>query len=251
MNQSNDQILNSFRYSMSFLSTIHFIHLQNVPIFEQLQLEEALLRTESRNFCIVNHGSPRAIVMGISGQTESLLDQEKVQKDQIPVIRRFSGGGTVIVDEETLFITFIFSKDAIEVTPFPESIFRWSEDLYVKAWGIPGFALRENDYVIQDKKCGGNAQYIKKDRWLHHTSFLWNYRKENMKYLLLPAKRPKYREDRDHHEFLCSLKEHSSHTAADFFSLLQKELVKRFYIEPFDVQNWIHTPHRQTVKKIG
>jgi lipoate-protein ligase A len=28
-------------------------------------------------------------------------------KDSIPVIKRFSGGGTVIVDENTLFVTFV------------------------------------------------------------------------------------------------------------------------------------------------
>ena len=48
--------------------------------------------------------------MGISGKPETLLDISKVQKDQIPVIKRFSGGGTVIVDENTLFITFIINQ---------------------------------------------------------------------------------------------------------------------------------------------
>lgn len=211
--------------------TLHWIHLKDTPIAKQLQLEESLLREDTRNFCIVNHGSPRTIVMGISGKAESLLEEALVQRDNIPVIRRFSGGGTVIVDEETLFISFIFSKGALDITPFPESIMRWSADVYSGAWKIPGFSLRENDYVIHEKKCGGNAQYIRKDRWLHHTSFLWDYKEENMQYLQMPAKRPKYREDRGHGEFLCRLKDQGHPSVSVLLNSLQQELVKRFYIE--------------------
>ncbi len=211
--------------------TLHWIHLKNTPILKQLEIEESLIRKDSRNFCIVNRGSPRTIVMGISGKAENLLHEELVQKDNIPVIRRFSGGGTVIVDEETLFITFIFSKGDIGISPFPESIMRWSADLYANAWKIPGFSLRENDYIICDKKCGGNAQYIRKDRWLHHTSFLWDYKKENMEYLQMPEKRPKYREDRGHLEFLCRLKDQGYASSSELIDALKQELVKRFYIE--------------------
>jgi lipoate---protein ligase len=224
---------------------IHLIELQNVPIFEQLQLEEALLRTDTRNFCITNYGSPKAIVMGISGISENLLHIPLVQRDKIPVIRRFSGGGTVIVDEETLFITFIFSKQAIDVSPFPESIMRWSANLYKDSWKIPGFDLLENDYVIRDKKCGGNAQYIQKDRWLHHTSFLWDYKEENMAYLQLPSKRPKYRLDRAHQDFLCSLKNHTS--IPESIEKLKRSLEKQFKVQNFDKDKFILSPHRQSV----
>lgn len=222
---------------------MHFIQLENVPILEQLRLEEALLRTDERSFCLVNYGSPRAIVMGISGQPEVLLNVEAVKRDQIPVIKRFSGGGTVIVDENTLFITFIMEKDHINIPAFPEPILRWSADLYATAWGIPGFHLKENDYCIGDKKCGGNAQYIKKDRWLHHTSFLWDYSEENMKYLRLPAKRPKYRQDREHHDFLTPLKTQNV-TPNSLIERLIKANVKRLYMT--DVSDWKWGPHRQS-----
>jgi lipoate-protein ligase A len=74
------------------------------------------------------------------------------------------------------------------------------------------FALQENDYVLRHNltddvyKMGGNAQAITKDGFLHHTSFLWDYDTYNMEeYLLLPKKRPQYRLDRDHTDFLISL----------------------------------------------
>jgi lipoate-protein ligase A len=222
---------------------LHWISLQNVPIFQQLQLEEALLRTTTENFCIVNRGSSPAIVMGISGETQKLLHVPLVQEHKIPVIRRFSGGGTVVVDPDTLFITWIFSKENSPAQSFPEPILRWSADFYTAAWQIPNFALRENDYVIGDKKCGGNAQYIQKDRWLHHTSFLSDYQEESMRYLQMPSKRPLYRQDRDHGAFLCRLKEFVK--ADTLEELLYQEAVKRFYITSFDVSSFTPLEHRR------
>ncbi len=186
--------------------------------------------------------------MGISGVPESLMDLPRVQKDRIPLIKRFSGGGTVIVDESTLFVTFLFSKKHLDVSPFPEPIFRWSAALYADAWQIPGFQLKESDYAIGEKKCGGNAQYIKKDRWLHHTSFLWDYSEENMSYLLLPSKRPAYRKNRSHSDFLTRLKPFSS--PGTLIKQLKEALVKRFYIRDFDWKSWKSVPHRQATLQL-
>jgi lipoate-protein ligase A len=188
--------------------TFHLLHLKGLPIFDQLKLEEALLRSDERNWCLINQGSSRAIVMGISGKPDQLLDVAKVKEDQIPVIKRFSGGGTVIVDEHTLFVTFICQKEIHSFSAYPEPIMKWSEEMYKSVFPQGQFSLRENDYVLGEKKCGGNAQYIKKDRWLHHTSFLWDYRKENMDYLLHPKKTPAYRAGRPHSDFLCTLNAH-------------------------------------------
>lgn len=188
---------------MAFL----LLRLRSFPICEQLRLEETLLRHSADNWCLINEGSPTTIVMGISGKEEELVHLSQASQDGIPLIKRFSGGGTVIVDENTLFVTFICQKTLHSFSPYPEPIMRWTASLYKKAFQHPLFSLRENDYVIGDKKCGGNAQYIRKERWLHHTSFVWDYRKENMDYLLHPQKTPAYREGRSHSDFLCSLKE--------------------------------------------
>ena len=66
----------------------HLIHLKNVPIFEQLLLEEKLLRSDTRNFCIFNEGSSKAIVMGISGKVDELVDTEKAKALSSPLIKR-------------------------------------------------------------------------------------------------------------------------------------------------------------------
>lgn len=61
--------------------------------------------------CIISEGpkSPH-IVMGISGVPSELLNLDLVRRDKIPVIRRYSGGGTVVCESSTLFVSFILNK---------------------------------------------------------------------------------------------------------------------------------------------
>lgn len=230
------------------MDKLYLLDLGSRPIFEQLRLEEALLRTSALNICLVNRGSPRTIVMGISGNPERLLHTSQVQSDRIPVIRRFSGGGTVIVDEDTLFISFLMTKEAVPVAPFPEPILRWSSELYEQSWNLPGFRLVENDYVIGEHKCGGNAQYIRQGRWLHHTSFLWDYSPTNMEYLRLPEKRPRYRADRPHSEFLCRLRDHAESKEV-LVKRLYTELSKRFELSEMEEPREF-VPHRRALELV-
>ena len=232
-------------------SKLHWIHLKNWPILKQLELEEALLRTSNENFCIVNQGSEKTIVMGISAEMETLIDVEKAKKEKIPILKRFSGGGTVIVDENTLFVTLIMKSEAVPIQPFPEPILQWTEKLYQKSWKIPHFHLRENDYCIEDKKCGGNAQYIRKGRWLHHTSFLWDYCPNNMELLFLPPKRPHYRKDRLHHDFLTKLKDHvpeQVHLLERLKMSLFKESFQILETDPLSLD--LSKEHRRSLKQI-
>ena len=91
------------------------------------------------------------------------------------------------------------------------------------------------DYVFGDRKFGGNAQSIVKGRWVHHTSFLWDFQAANMTMLQHPPRMPAYRQarahaasraatllmrplllravlqDRDHTEFVCRLRERWPH----------------------------------------
>ena len=231
---------------------INFLHLKESSIFDQLQIEEALLRNDDENWCIVNEGSSPSIIMGISGKPEELIDLKKVQADPLPIIKRFSGGGTVIVDDDTLFVSFIFQKAVHDFPCYPEPILRWSEAFYQEALSIPNFRLRENDYVIGEQKCGGNAQYIKKERFVHHTTFLWDYNDELMDYLLHPPKTPTYRSARTHRDFLCTLKGHLDSKAA-FVSSIRKNLSKRYQLSDASLESvtpHLQTPHRKTTTYI-
>lgn len=197
----------------TILPLINLLRLKGFPILQQLHLEERLLRTSPHNWCIINDGTiDPTIVMGVSGKPEELLETESVLRDEIPVIRRFTGGGTVIVDHSTIFVTFICNKDAVPgLQSYPQPIMSWSSLIYKEVFqGIADFNLRENDYVLGDRKFGGNAQSITKNRWVHHTSFLWDYEVGNMGYLKQPKRAPEYRQTRGHLEFICRMKDYIS-----------------------------------------
>ena len=88
----------------------------------------------------------------------------------------------------------------------------------------------ENDFIIDNKKCIGNALYIKKNKWLHHSSLLWDFDKDNMQFLKYPNKTPSYRNKRDHQNFLCSLNKYFP-SKDDLKQSLISELTKRFIIK--------------------
>ncbi len=226
------------------------LKLNGFPIFKQLQLEEAFLRADLRNWCLLNTNAPPAIVMGISGKRELLIDERALTSvDEMPIVRRFSGGGAVVTDPNTCFISWICNAEDVGVKCFPHYIHQWAAAIYAEAFPSIDISLVENDYVIGELKVGGNAQYISRERWLHHTSFLWDYDQKLMNCLLIPRKAPTYREGREHREFLCCLKEHIS-TKDEFFEGVFRYMCKRFCVHEVtldEVEEVLQRPHRQSV----
>jgi len=230
------------------MAVIHLVRLENVPIFRQLQLEEALLRGSNANWCLLNDGSSEAIVMGISGQIEKLIDPLEYSKFSVPIIRRFSGGGTVYVDHNTCFVTMICNKSCTAVSPYPDQVMKWNAELYHSILKKHGFSLRENDYVLNDRKCGGNAQYLSKNRWLHHSSLLYDFHSHKMNILKIPPKMPAYRDLRGHDQFLCSLKSVGI-SKKMFFDSYVESLYQKFNVIETDqskAEQFLNTPHRKT-----
>lgn len=221
-----------------------FVHLKNIPIFQQLELEEALLRSASGEWCLVNSGSSPAIVLGISGKVEELVQPHC----PLPLIRRFSGGGTVVIDHNTLFLTFLGSMPH----PTPSKIHEWAFERLSPVFHSLPFELRENDYVLNEKKCGGNAQYIAKDRFLHHTSLLWDYNPELMDYLKMPPKMPSYRDKRSHQDFLTTLSPHFD-SKEIFLENFQTQLNLKYalsYPQDDELSEILNTPHRKSLLKL-
>jgi lipoate---protein ligase len=206
------------------------LQFNNLPISKQLALEEQLLKGTQNNYCIINNGSSeKAIVMGLSAHPPDVIDQDRVSKDEIKVIKRFTGGGTVIVDEGTVFVTFIFNNDAHPFDPYPHDIHHWTGEFYRTALPFKDFFHRDNDYVLGDKKVGGSAQYIQKNRWLHHSSFLYTFEPKHMSYLTHPPREPAYRQGRPHLDFIAPLSPRIPRLA--FISYIENELRNRFLLQ--------------------
>lgn len=236
---------------MSTFPELNLLILHQYPILDQLYLEEALLRAHGGNWFLMNQNPSDAIVMGISALPETVIDFIKWQQKPVPVIRRFSGGGTVFIDENSLMATFICNQADTGVVCFPQPVLQWSKAFYQPVFQDLEFRLHENDYVLGHKKFGGNAQYMMRNRWLHHTSFLWDYNEEKMNYLKMPPKMPVYRQNRSHGEFLCKLKEHFSHPR-EFLERVVKNLERHFFVKQnqlTEVQAILHLPHRRASKE--
>lgn len=126
------------------------------------------MRNSEHNWCIFSKGPIKThIVLGISNKPEEMLNVEKIKSLNIPVIRRYSGGGTVICDSNTYFISFILNKSLFPPELcFPPTLTKFFGLFYqnvfnkLNKYQMPSFSLLENDYLLNNKKFGGNAQCI-------------------------------------------------------------------------------------------
>lgn len=200
----------------SHKNLLHLIKTSRLDILTQLHLEESLFRSTSKNWLLVNDGvATPAVVLGISGKPAELVHDEKAKVMGVPLIKRFTGGGTVVVDENSVMTSLIVGPGVCEdVKRFPRAVMDWTHGvLFGDSCGSIG--LVENDFTIGARKIGGNAQAISGQRFLQHTSFLWDYRESLMELLKEPVKRPAYRGDRAHQGFVTTLQRES--TVSDLF----------------------------------
>lgn len=88
--------------------------------------------------------NPRAVMR--CRKPELLVHEDRVKERNVALIKRFTGGGTVVVDRDTIFTGLIMNVDAVEgLTPYPRPIMRWTEHLFDPVFRRYGdFALREH-----------------------------------------------------------------------------------------------------------
>ncbi len=231
-----------------------------ITIYEQLKIEEALLRASSENWAVLNSGSLiPSIVMGISSHPEDVINLVTLKeraREGIEVIRRFSGGGTVVVDEKTVFFSLIISKSIMkDVFHGPKEYLEFVYHLIKPAFLPHMLELSENDFTLYDKKIGGNAQCFTQTRFLHHTSFLWSWERDKMDLLLHPKKIPSYRRDRPHTDFCGMLADHFQ-DPHNLLKNLSSALSEYFHItfcseDHPSVVEAITSPHRKALEKIN
>ena len=72
---------------------------------------------------------------------------EAASKD-VTIIRRFTGGGTVVVDSDSILTSVIVDgpKSVPDVQPYPKPIMSWTEKLFHSVFEkyMGEFSLREN-----------------------------------------------------------------------------------------------------------
>ena len=146
----------------------------------------------------------------------------------------------------------------MQIRPFGKPILHWTGDVYADAFkrlecGIDGFAVHANDYCIDNRKFGGNAQSISGKRWCHHTSLLWDFDPARMSVLKMPKKRPEYRADREHGDFVRSLKAQGVTGKEDMLKAVIAATSERFELTEVGIEvalGAVSLPHRKTTREL-
>lgn len=148
-----------------------YIYNNNTNPYFNLALEEYILK-EFNDDCFMLWRDIPCVVVGKNQNTLSEINLDYVDKHNIPVVRRLTGGGAVFHDLGNLNFTFIINdkeNNFNNYKKFTAPIIEVLQKLNVNA-ELSG----RNDLVIDGKKFSGNAQFKFKDRILHHGTLLFS-----------------------------------------------------------------------------
>ena len=190
---------------------------------ENLACDEALLdwRENGKGDEVLRFWESRDhfVVVGYANRIANEVNVAACEKQGIPILRRCSGGGTVLQGPGCLNYTLVLritdsnslrnistanqfimerNRAAIE-SLFPKSAIRNSKFEI----SIGGFT----DLTIGGRKFSGNSQRRRKNFLLFHGTFLLDFNLSLISdFLQMPSKQPDYRQGRNHGEFLVNLK---------------------------------------------
>lgn len=235
---------------------MHFLDLTLPSLAANLALDEALLLAaeddrggEALRFW---QWPDHAVVLGAGGIIDDDVHLPACQSDGVPLARRSSGGGTVLLGQGCLLFTLVLEQSrAPELTQINPS-YRWilgrmAQMLSALQPGIEFAGI--SDLAVAGRKFSGNAQQRKRRFILHHGTLLYDFNLGNIgRYLKLPPRRPDYRGQRDHAEFLTNLPNEpdairrllqNGWEATDGLHVWPQELVNRLVEQKYACSDWV------------
>ena len=147
-----------------------------------------------------------AVVLGASRRLREDVLVENCERDGIPIARRSSGGGTVLIGPGVVNATVVLPEDgspglgAVDLAQrFVLERFATKLRELVPAVEILGLG----DFAVDGKKFSGSAQRRLKRWFLVHITLLCDFPLDLIsRYLALPGRQPDYRQRRSHEDFL-------------------------------------------------
>lgn len=169
------------------------------------QAEEGL-RAESLRFGVVEQP---AVVMGVGAIWRRQVRAEECAVDGVPVLRRCSGGGAVLVGHGCLTYSAVLDMRKRPELRSVRGSCRHLVAPLASALSRAGVQIRHAglcDLAWDDRKVGGTAQKRKRRWLLHHGTLLYGLEVEALdRYLAVPPDMPDYRCGRPHSAFVRDL----------------------------------------------
>jgi lipoate-protein ligase A len=159
------------------------------------------LRARPRPAMLFYVNSP-CIVLGRSNREGEWVNMQRAGEAGVPVIRRFTGGGTVYHNEHVFNYSFILPKNIVdtlcgcgpEKPAGPQRYIDFFRGIIVAALSASGGGFSNggiSDILLGGRKISGNAQRIAKEVVLHHGTIMQRCPLEAIERLLpVPPNRP-------------------------------------------------------------
>lgn len=150
------------------------------------------------------------VVVGYGNEVAKEVDLSACASDSVPVLRRCSGGGTVLQGPGSLnyaVVLPIASDPALAtVSGANRFILQRTASALAALLGGPVERCGDTDLVWRGRKFSGNAQRRKRTHLLFHGTLLLGLDLSLVgKYLLPPSREPDYRQGRRHDDFIANL----------------------------------------------
>ncbi|MBI4323846.1 MAG: lipoate--protein ligase family protein [Chloroflexi bacterium] len=150
------------------------------------------------------------VAVGYANHVADETDLVECRRREIPILRRCTGGGTVLQGPGCLnyaLILRIESRRSLQsVTSTNRYIMKRHQEALQKVTGLAISVQGFTDLAVGGLKFSGNAQRRKRDYVLFHGSFLLDFDIALVEKLLrMPSKQPAYRSNRSHADFMANL----------------------------------------------
>jgi len=146
--------------------------------------EEYFVKHSAEDMCMIWVNEP-SVIIGKHQNAFAEINYPYVRAENIPLIRRISGGGAVYHDSGNLNFTFIKKTEKTNQVDF--SRFTSVIVAFLKSFGLEINVSKRNSLFIGNRKFSGHAEHIFHERVLHHGTILFNTNLEALQNSLNPG----------------------------------------------------------------